>query len=124
MKINVNITESVNVCGSYMDCSLVSFTATAEGKYFSGKTIGAGVDTQKTDKIGTTLLSARYMLEGVDYSGLKCRVFIENNSDIHGKCSPAIVTDSMVLAYLQNSKLSAEISPAENGVCVEIFKLD
>lgn len=59
---------------------MISFTGTATGKYFTGKVLPGGVDTQiiGKDKERHTL-SARYILEGKDFNGDDCKIYIENN---------------------------------------------
>src|SRR5690554_4516271 len=59
---------------------MISFAGTATGKYFTGKVLPGGVDTQiiGKDKERHTL-SARYILEGKDFNGDDCKIYIENN---------------------------------------------
>ena len=72
-----------------------------------------------------TVLSARYILEGVDRDGKDCRIFIENNGsaaengDMH--TTPMIITDSSALSYLETERLSGTIEPWEKGVIIHIF---
>lgn len=99
---------------------MVPFEGEAEGEYFRGKTIGQSVDTQ-IDKGGIFSLSARYMLEGTDLSGEKCRIFIENNGTSPDNCKPAVYTDSRALSFLETAELSAAVECAENGVTVRIY---
>ena len=72
---------------------LVPFTGEAFGPYFNGKIIGPGVDTQKFSGEHEMVLSARYMLEGKDHTGQKCRIFIENTLHDENGWHPIIVTD-------------------------------
>ena len=119
--VYVEITDTIGVNGKLHDICMLSFTGEARGRYFNGKVIGAGVDTQTLSKDGHMLLSARYMLEGKDIDGKSCRCFIENNGSFDDGFIPVIVTDSPALSEFEGVTLKAEIVSAENGVIVSIF---
>lgn len=99
---------------------MIPFDGEAGGEYFHGKTVGKSVDTQIVRGENFSL-SARYMLEGTDFNGEKCKVFIENNGVSMDKCVPTIYTDSKVLSFLENTKLSSVVKGVENGVIVKIY---
>ena len=94
MEIRVSLQEPVSVEGASRKIVMIPFTGTASGPYFSGRVLGTGVDTQKMDKEGGFLLSARYMLEGTDAGGNACRVFVENQGNRENGFTPSVVTDS------------------------------
>lgn len=120
MTISVKTFKAQSLEGKNSKVVMIPFKAEATGEYFCGKTVEYGIDTQKTTKNGFSL-SARYMLEGTDCSGKKCRVFIENNGTSLENCRPKIYTDSEALAFLEESLLTASISCVENGVIVQIL---
>ena len=120
MTINVTTYEAQMLEGRYSKVVMIPFSAEATGKYFNGKTITNGVDTQITTKDGFAL-SARYMLKGTDNSGKKCRLFIENSGTSMDNCKPTIYTDSEELTFLENAELAAKVKCVENGVVVSIF---
>ena len=120
LQINVTCLPVQEVKGHTLDIVMVPFTGEAHGSGFNGHVIGTGVDTQKYDKNGRGVLSARYMLEGHDAAGQKCRIFIENEGT--GEWHPRIVTDSELLADWETAVLSATVDPAEGGVTVRIYK--
>ena len=120
MTINVRTYEAQMLEGSNSRVVMIPFSAEVTGEYFNGKTVSDGVDTQITTK-GSFSLSARYMLEGVDRSGRKCRLFIENNGTGLENCRPKICTDSEELSFLENAELKARVECVENGVIVRIF---
>ena len=120
MTINVRTFEAQSLESDNSKVVMIPFEAEATGEYFCGKTVENGVDTQITTKNGFSL-SARYMLEGTDSSGKKCRVFIENNGTSLENCRPEIHTDSEALAFLEEAELSANICCVENGVIVQIL---
>ena len=120
MEIKVAIQEPVSVEGREQKIVMIPFTGEASGPCFSGKVIGTGVDTQKIDREGHAVLSARYMLEGKDSAGNSCRVFIENGGSWDTGFRPVIVTDSPVLAEFETAQLSAEVEGIEGGVLIRI----
>lgn len=119
--VYVDITDTIGVKGRLHDVCMLSFTGEVRGRYFNGKVIGTGVDTQYSSKDRPMLLSARYMLEGKDIDGNECRCFIENNGSFNNGFIPKIVTDSPALAEFEEAELKAEIATKENGVIVSIF---
>ena len=123
LTINVSCTESISVKGRYADVNMVPFTGKASGIDFNGKTVGCGVDTQRLDKrTGKYTLSARYMLEGTDREGNKCRIFIDNSVCDESGWHPVITTDSPLLTVWEDQSLSAEVEPADGGrVTVKIY---
>ena len=123
MIINVILAkESLYLKGKEMGICMLPFTGTAEGPYFEGRILGEGIDTQKIYPDGRMELSARYMLEGRDYKGNSCRVFIENNGVALDNCSPTIFTNSEELQFLSDSKLSSIVTPTDQGVEVRIYR--
>lgn len=122
LTIRVECGEPSCVVGYKTDIVMIPFTAVATGRFFTGKTIGTGVDTQKIVKGGEAFLSARYMLEGEDFAGNKCRVFIENQGNFRDGFKPMLVTDSPVLRDWECAEFLAEIEPAAGGVIIKIFR--
>lgn len=120
MTITVTTHEAQTLEGQRSRVVMIPFSAEATGKYFNGKTVADGVDTQVSTIDGFTL-SARYMLEGTDRSGNKCKLFIENNGTSLENCKPKIYTDSEELAFLETAELMAKVECVENSVVVSIF---
>lgn len=118
--INVTTYEAQVLDGNNTKVVMIPFSAEATGDYFKGKTIANGVDTQIITPNNFSL-SARYMLEGIDRSGKKCRLFIENNGTSLDNCVPRIYTDSAELAFLENARLKAGVECVENGVVVRVY---
>lgn len=121
MVIHVKCGEAYSIAGHKTDIVMIPFTGKATGRFFNGSTIDTGVDTQKISKGGTVFLSARYMLEGEDYAGNKCRVFIENQGSDEAGYKPLIVTDSPVLSAWEETELKSELEPADGGVTIKIY---
>lgn len=118
--ISVTTYEAEALEGSASRVVMIPFSAVASGEYFTGYTVVNGVDTQITTGNGFSL-SARYMLEGTDRSGRKCRLFIENNGTSLENCKPRIYTDSEELAFLENAELTAKVECVEKGVIIKIY---
>jgi hypothetical protein len=123
MTVHVVLAKNIyGVKGKDVDICMLPFTGTADGPYFNGVVLGEGVDTQTISHDGKVKFSARYMLEGTDYKGSKCRVFIENNGESLDKLTPVMVTDSEALQELAANGLSAVVTPNEVGVEVKVYK--
>ena len=122
MEIHVTILDAVDVEGARQKVVMIPFTAEAEGPYFTGKTTGPCVDTQRIDREGKTHLSARYMLEGRDAAGNMCRVFVENQGTWETGFVPTIVTDSPLLADWETAALKATVEGVPGGVLVRISR--
>ena len=120
LTIRVKCFDAQVVKGHTMDIVMIPFEGSAQGPVFSGTVTGRGVDTQKIPKGGSARLSARYMLEGTDFAGAKCKVFIENNSTEEGLV-PLFITDSPALAKYETMPLASRVTPIEGGVLVKIF---
>ncbi len=121
-EINVAAGEPVSVSDGRESVCMVPFGGVTESELFTGAVLGEGIDTQTTIS-EKTALSARYMLEGRDLLGERCRIFIENNG-IFGEdhTRPRLVTDSRLLGWLGRAPLSGRVSPEGTGVRVGIFE--
>ena len=122
LEIKVACLEAYDVKGKRKTVNMVPFTAEASGEYFTGKTMGVSVDTQTYEEGKIGKLSARYMLEGNDFTGAKCRVYIENNTCDDGVLRPAIVTDSRALSDWEEKTLRATLEVVEGGVIIKVFE--
>lgn len=123
MTIKIVCGAPYNVMGGKCAVVMVPFGGKAFGPYFSGDIIGTGVDSQRITR-GGAQLSARYMLEGEDCEGEKCRIFIENSGTAADNCMPFIVTDSRTLAFLEQVPLRSMIETTDNGLTVIIYRTD
>ncbi|QSF46242.1 DUF3237 family protein [Paenibacillus tianjinensis] len=109
---------------------MISFTGNVTGKYFQGEVLAGGVDTQIIGKNGDRhSLSARYMLQGKDFTGEECQIYIENNGDAGKKWNdalfrthPKMITNSRALSFLNDDVYVAEGLPTELGVDIKIYR--
>ena len=118
--IKVKTYEAKTLEGQDTKVVMIPFSAEASGEYFTGKTVADGVDTQITAD-GKFSLSASYMLEGIDRSGMECRMFRENNGTSLDNCKPKIYTDSKALSFLESADLTSCVECVEEGVVVRIY---
>lgn len=73
---------------------------------------------------GSTHLSARYMLKGIDQNKDSCRIYINNEvtSDTpKGYTRPTIVTDSRLLSSLITGKLVGKMDTTGGSFKIRIF---
>lgn len=132
LTVHVKIEETIEMQSNNVDSVfMILFKGNATGKYFKGDVLPGGIDTQIIEKNGDRhTLSARYMLEGEDFRGSKCKIFIENNGSVKGKFKdapfrtyPKIITDSEALEFLNYDLLVGEGVGTESGVDIKIYRL-
>jgi hypothetical protein len=109
---------------------MITFKGQVTGKYFEGKVLEGGVDTQVIGHGGGRhTLSARYMLEGVDHTGANCKIYVENNGDASSyregilfRTHPRMITNSKALSFLNEDVLVGEGRPTESGVDIIVYR--
>lgn len=114
------------------EATIIPFGGTVSGEVFSGVVLPGGVDCQTVDANGVRKMCARYMLEGTDFTGAKCRVYIENNGWFSGgtptmpfRTIPTFLTDSEALAPLLHAgRFRGEGHPRDGGVLIKLFRLE
>lgn len=124
LTFEVEITDCQAVEGKTERASMILFSGFADCGLFKGRILPGGVDTQRQKAGGAPILSARYILEGVDCAGQHCRIFVENNGTAkEGAVNtvPRLITDSEALAWLEREELSGTVTPAKKGVTIHIF---
>ncbi|HEX3030431.1 MAG TPA: DUF3237 family protein [Clostridia bacterium] len=130
--VHVKPEEPVTLSNDHGDTVvMIPFTGDVTGKYFEGRVLPGGLDTQIIGKHGDShTLSARYMLEGKDYLGESCRIFIENNGNMYNSTKdilfrtyPRIVTNSKTLEFMSKDILIGEGIPTENGLDIKIYRV-
>ena len=120
--LNIDITGGEYLKTPAGDVGMVFFGGSCGGELFTGNILGGGVDTQHFSSEKSTL-SARYMLEGTDFAGQKCRIFIENNAVIgEERTYPSVLTDSEALSWLNTEPLSGRMINGGEGLTVEIAR--
>lgn len=125
LTIYVKIEDAVNINGRTCDINMIRFTGYAESEYFKGEILPGGVDLQSCRTGENNQLSARYILEGYDIEGKRCRIFVENNgTEENGviKTTPIIVTDSRALCWMETASLEGSITSKNGVVIIHICK--
>lgn len=124
LEIEIKIDNITEIHGGSKSVSIVYFSGKASSRFFTGKVMSGAADTQIHYKDRPTELSARYILEGVDYENNYCKIFIENNGAERGGSiitKPFIITDSAALKWLETTDLSGEVIPKNGNVIIRIY---
>ncbi len=124
LTIDVLLKEFNEVKGHKGEALMILFDGYCHSEIFDGVILNGGVDTQKQDA-GSNLrtLSARYILQGKDFEGKECRIFIENNGMSDGgrfATTPKILTDSEALKELEDTDLVGSISSTDEEGHIQI----
>lgn len=113
LTIDVLLDEVYEVNGKHGEVIMILFHGSCTGDYFEGTILSGGVDTQIQKQGKDKCLSARYMLEGKDYTGHPCRIYIENNGTVKGQeditAYPVIYTDSESLQWIEGIPLVSTV---------------
>ena len=97
LDIRVILDACLDVRGEAGSATMICFHGDASSELFTGTILQGGVDTQIEYAGQKRVLSARYALEGTDYTGQKCRIFIQNEEKSHNYiylCLPYSINDS------------------------------
>ncbi|WP_044935465.1 DUF3237 family protein [Pseudobutyrivibrio sp. LB2011] len=128
LTVNVKLTKFDEVKGQSGEALMIHFDGDATGEYFNGIILPGGVDTQKEIKGSARVLSARYIIEGKDFKGNACKIFVENNGsfDENGNIvtHPTILTDSADLGFLETADITGTISDIPGGVQIHLWMED
>ena len=120
LSVDVVIDNAYDVKGNRGNATMITFHGESNCRNFKGKILPGGVDTQKQPAGEVRTLSARYILEGEDYTGEHCHIFIENNGNIGADgtiaTTPRIFTDSAALNWLETADLTGTVNGTTNGV--------
>ena len=124
LTIDVILTEFNEVKGHNGNACMILFNGYCHCDIFNGDILNGGVDTQKQDA-GSIIrtLSARYILQGKDFEGNDCRIFIENNGVSEGgnfTTTPKILTDSEALKILEDMDLVGSIGGTDEEGHIQI----
>lgn len=122
LKLYIYVDEVNVVKSSKGEARLLLFHGNCDTPYFKGDICPGGVDTQIQPAGELNHLSARYILEGVDMEGKKCKIFIENNGGAEPdgeikETTPSIYTDSECLKFLEEIPLWGRLG-GEDGILV------
>ena len=127
LRLYINLTEINEVVSAPVTAKMLLFNGECKGEYFNGTIMNGGVDTQMIYTDGTGTLSARYIVEGHDYKGNTCRLFIDNNAKIgesENATVPKIITDSQELKWLESANLVGRIENEDGQLIIVIEKVE
>ncbi len=131
IRVTIDGKEISRLSGPGGSVVLIPFGGTAAGEIFRGRVCPGGVDVQRVNLGGVRHMLARYMLEGSDYTGASCRIYIENNGWFDDgsvpavfRTVPAFITDSTALApYLHRNCFVGEGIPDDQGVLIRLYEV-
>lgn len=119
---------------SHLDCEtgravIIPFDATVKSELFTGKTLPGAADVQVTNAAGIRHMCAKYMFEGVDYTGTPCKLFVCNDGFFEPNSRPRpfhacphFMTDSCTLAdYLHQEIFRAEGIQEDDCLHIRIY---
>ena len=82
------------------------------------------MDTQTIYPNGMGSLSAKYTIDGIDYKGQKCKLYIDNVAKLgDNKTTPTIITDSLDLSFLNYKEMYGEIVWVDNQMYINIYEI-
>jgi hypothetical protein len=130
MEVFVETTDRMELESTAGTIVMIPFTGTVKSEIFNGELLPGGVDTQVINKNGIKHMSARYMAEGTDHTGEKCKIYIQNEGHFPVdapkpfKTIPTFYTDSKALApYLHSNKFRGEGMRDESGLVIRFFEI-
>lgn len=131
IRVTIDSREISRLSGQGGSVVLIPFGGSVTGEIFSGRICPGGVDVQRVNLSGVRHMFARYMLEGSDYTGAACRIYVENNgwfadgtAEKTFRTVPSFVTDSAALApYLHRNCFVGEGTPDSGGVMIRLYEV-
>ncbi|HHX17472.1 MAG TPA: DUF3237 domain-containing protein, partial [Clostridium sp.] len=71
----------------------------------------------------------RYILEGKDFKGDDCKIYIENNgyaiknpNNVLFRTYPKVITDSNGLSFLNQELITGEVISTDKGISVKFYR--
>lgn len=106
--------------------TMINFGGHCKTEHFDGKVLQGGVDTQRHFRPDSTLLSARYMMEGVDGAGKACKVYVDNQAILpnpDGLTRPTYITDSEYLQAFQKDSIFGKMDFTQEGLYIRVYAM-
>ena len=126
LRLHIELDSFNHVESSKGKITFIRFHGDAKSEYFEGIVAPGGVDTQLHAPGEYNKLSARYILEGKDYTGSACKIYIENNGVDKSdgtpmETVPVIYTDSPNLKWMEDSSLSGQVCFEEGELIIHLY---
>lgn len=123
LRLHINILKVDEVASEKANVRMIHFDGDCTGKYFTGKILEGGIDTQIFTGENRGTLSARYMIEGNNEAGEKCHLFIQNNG-VSGEewTKPEIYTDNDQLKWMEECELLGKLVFEKEELYIEIYR--
>ena len=134
IRVTIDRNEISRLTGPEGSVVLIPFGGTVNGEIFQGRVCPGGVDVQQVNLSGVRHMFARYMLEGSDYTGAACHIYIENNGWFDDsvpsaggsfRTVPTFYTDSPKLAAcLHRNQFVGEGVDGADGLHIRFYEID
>ncbi len=126
LEFKIELDEIYEVNGSLGNVAMILFRGICESDIFQGKVLPGAVDTQVQRNGADKIISAKYILEGTDQLGCKCRIFVDNCGTVRNgtsllKTKPMIMTDSVALKWLETANLSGSVEQEQDYIIIKIY---
>ena len=129
IKIEAN-GPAAHLTGPAGEVLMVPFKGSVKSELFNGIVEPCGVDTQIVNAVHVRHMSARYMLTGVDRTGRKAHIYVENNGWFDDLTKtmpfhtvPTFYTDSADLApYLHCNQFEGEGADETDGLHIYFYE--
>lgn len=120
---NITVGAYEKATGTRAVGQFLHFTGDSDCENFKGNVLGDCVDARlKYKDDGIETLSAVYVMEGVDSTGKKMKIFVMNNGIDTGTMTtkPVVITDNPDWAWIEDAPLRG-IADTDGGLKINIF---
>lgn len=131
--ISIDTENSMDIKGSTGSARMVQLAGSSKCELFEGAILPGSTSTH-VYKDGILRINFAYMLQGIDYSGKSCTIFVEDTAYVQKNKAkstqskikepitthPAIFTTSSALSWLETEPLIGEITLHKGKICISI----
>ncbi len=110
---------------------IIPFGGEVKSELFTGIILPGAADIQVTNAAGIRHMQAKYMFDGIDREGKKCKIFVCNDGffepgsmPVPFHACPTFMTDSKALSeYLHQPRFRAEGCREKDRLHIKIFDI-
>ena len=116
LKLYIHVNGCEKVESECAAVQMISFDGRCDGDYFRGEILPGGVDTQ--------IYYKDQLVQGIDHTGRRCRIFIENNGIMYDGetiTRPIIYTDSIALKWMETASMYGTLTVVEGQPVITIY---